>query len=123
MTFEDRQRPGSEMTLEEIPTSPAPRQEGAKGPGPAGSPLEDGSPAKDDGQVAIEHERIDRVANLVVTEGEIFKEKTKVKHVFVDGRWFEVHEAPSGEKGGEKKPPTNPDEKAGSFEEDAGANR
>src|ERR1700726_2413802 len=67
MTFEDRQRPGSEMTLEEIPTSPAPRQEGAKGPGPAGSPLEDGSPAKDDGQVAIEHERIDRVANLVVT--------------------------------------------------------
>jgi stearoyl-CoA desaturase (Delta-9 desaturase) len=67
MTFEDRQRHGREMTLEEIPTTPAPRQKGAKGPGPPGSPVEDGSPAQDDGQVAIEHERIDRVANLVVT--------------------------------------------------------
>jgi imidazolonepropionase-like amidohydrolase len=64
-----------------------------------------------------------KIANLVVTEGEIFNEKTKVKHVFVDGRWFEVHEAPPGEKGGEKKPPTNPDDKAGSFEEGAGVNR
>src|ERR1700676_4875184 len=55
MTFEDRQRHGREMTLEEISTTPAPRQQGAKGPG------------QDDGRVAIEHESIDRVANLVVT--------------------------------------------------------
>ena len=27
-----------------------------------------------------------KIANLVVTDGDIFNEKTKVKHVFVDGR-------------------------------------
>jgi hypothetical protein len=45
-----------------------------------------------------------KIANLVVTEGDIFNEKTKVKHVFVDGRWFEVHEEASPEKPGDKKP-------------------
>jgi imidazolonepropionase-like amidohydrolase len=45
-----------------------------------------------------------KIANLVVTDGDIFSEKTKVKHVFVDGRWFEVHEEPAPEKPGEKKP-------------------
>jgi len=44
-----------------------------------------------------------KIANLVVTDGDIFNEKTKVKHVFVDGRWFQVHEAPPPEKPGEKK--------------------
>jgi imidazolonepropionase-like amidohydrolase len=34
-----------------------------------------------------------KIANLVVTDGNIFDEKTKVKHVFVDGRRFEVREA------------------------------
>ena len=33
-----------------------------------------------------------KVANLVVTDGDLFDEKTKVKMVFVDGRRFEVHE-------------------------------
>lgn len=33
-----------------------------------------------------------KIANLVVTDGDLFDEKTKIKMVFVDGRWFEVHE-------------------------------
>ncbi len=33
-----------------------------------------------------------KIANLVVTDGDIFEEKTKVKMVFIDGRKFEVHE-------------------------------
>lgn len=45
-----------------------------------------------------------KIANLVVTDGELFGDKTRVKHVFVDGRWFEVHEEASPEKGGDKKP-------------------
>jgi adenine deaminase len=45
-----------------------------------------------------------KIANLVITDGDIFNEKTKVKHVFVDGRWFEIHEEAAPEKPGEKKP-------------------
>jgi imidazolonepropionase-like amidohydrolase len=44
-----------------------------------------------------------KIANLVVTDGDIFNEKTKVKHVFVDGRWFVIHEETPPEKSGEKK--------------------
>jgi imidazolonepropionase-like amidohydrolase len=44
-----------------------------------------------------------KIANLVVTDGDIFNEKTKVKHVFVDGRWFPIHEEAPPEKPGEKK--------------------
>jgi Amidohydrolase family len=44
-----------------------------------------------------------KIANLVVTDGDIFGEKTKVKHVFVDGRWFEVHEEPAADKPGDHK--------------------
>ena len=44
-----------------------------------------------------------KIANLVVTDGDIFNEKSKVKHVFVDGRWFVIHEETSPEKSGEKK--------------------
>jgi imidazolonepropionase-like amidohydrolase len=44
-----------------------------------------------------------KIANLVITDGDIFKEKTKVKHVFVDGRWFVIHEETPPEKPGEKK--------------------
>jgi hypothetical protein len=48
-----------------------------------------------------------KIANLVVTDGDIFNEKTKVKHVFVDGRWFQIHEEETPpEKPGDKKPPT-----------------
>ena len=44
-----------------------------------------------------------KIANLVVTDGDIFNEKTKAKHVFVDGRWFVIHEEAPLEKPGEKK--------------------
>jgi Amidohydrolase family len=44
------------------------------------------------------------IANLVVTDGDLWNEKTKVKHVFVDGRWFEIHEPSPTEKPDEKKP-------------------
>jgi len=33
-----------------------------------------------------------KIANLVVTDGDLFEEKTKVKMVFVDGRRFEIRE-------------------------------
>jgi hypothetical protein len=33
-----------------------------------------------------------KIANLVVTDGDLFAEKTKVKFVFVDGRKFEIRE-------------------------------
>jgi len=50
-----------------------------------------------------------KIANLVVTDGDLFAEKTKVKMVFVDGRRFEVHEpekpkdAPKGDMTGKWK--------------------
>ncbi|HTS12313.1 MAG TPA: amidohydrolase family protein [Candidatus Limnocylindrales bacterium] len=49
-----------------------------------------------------------KIANLVVTDGDIFNEKTKVKDVFVDGKFFEIHAEASPLKpphgGGEQKP-------------------
>jgi imidazolonepropionase-like amidohydrolase len=33
-----------------------------------------------------------KIANLVVTDGDLFEEKTKIKMVFVDGKRFETHE-------------------------------
>ncbi len=33
-----------------------------------------------------------KIANLVITDGDLFEEKTKIKMVFVDGRRFEVRE-------------------------------
>jgi hypothetical protein len=33
-----------------------------------------------------------KIANLVVTDGDLFNEKTKIKDVFVDGMRYEVHE-------------------------------
>ncbi len=33
-----------------------------------------------------------KIANLVVTDGDLFEEKTKIKMVFVDGQRFEAHE-------------------------------
>ena len=44
-----------------------------------------------------------KIANLMVTDGDLFNDKTKVKHVFVDGRWFEIHEEAPAEKPGEGK--------------------
>jgi imidazolonepropionase-like amidohydrolase len=34
-----------------------------------------------------------KIANLVVTDGDLFAEKTKIKYVFVDGKKFEIKEA------------------------------
>ena len=36
-----------------------------------------------------------RIANLLVTEGDIFDNAMKVKHVFIDGRMVPVDEAPA----------------------------
>lgn len=36
-----------------------------------------------------------RIANLLVTEGELFDERMKVKHVFVDGRLVQIDDAPA----------------------------
>ena len=33
-----------------------------------------------------------KIANLVITAGDLFDEKTKIKYVFVDGRRFTIHE-------------------------------
>jgi imidazolonepropionase-like amidohydrolase len=43
-----------------------------------------------------------KIANLVIADGDLFAEKTKVKHVFVDGRHFEIHEVEMPHKPGEK---------------------
>lgn len=55
-----------------------------------------------------------KIANLVVTDGDIFGEKTKVKHVFVDGKWFEIHE---------EAPAAKPDEKKSGGDDDLGGAR
>jgi imidazolonepropionase-like amidohydrolase len=36
-----------------------------------------------------------KIANVLVTEGDLFDEKMKVKHVFVDGRQVNIEEAPA----------------------------
>jgi imidazolonepropionase-like amidohydrolase len=58
-----------------------------------------------------------KIANLVIADGDLFAEKTKVKHVFVDGRHFEIHEVEMphkpGEKPGEPSPAPNDDPEVG----------
>jgi hypothetical protein len=50
-----------------------------------------------------------KIANLVVTDGDLFEEKTKIKMIFVDGRKYEPHEpekpkdAPKGDMTGKWK--------------------
>ena len=50
-----------------------------------------------------------KIANLVITDGDIFAEKTKIKFVFVDGRRYTIHEpekpkdAPKGDLTGKWK--------------------
>ena len=52
---------------------------------------------------------VGKIANLVVADGDLFEEKTKVKFVFVDGRKFEIREpekpkdAPKGDMSGKWK--------------------
>ncbi|HEV2298384.1 MAG TPA: amidohydrolase family protein [Candidatus Acidoferrales bacterium] len=46
-----------------------------------------------------------KIANLVVTDGDLFNEKTKIKDVFVDGMRYQVHEeAPPSPPGAPAKP-------------------
>ncbi|MFZ0639446.1 MAG: amidohydrolase family protein [Candidatus Acidiferrales bacterium] len=46
-----------------------------------------------------------KIANLVVTDGDIFGEKTKIKDVFVDGMRYQIHEEASpGPPGGKPMP-------------------
>lgn len=46
-----------------------------------------------------------KIANLVVTDGDLFGEKTKIKDVFVDGMRYEIHEEPPpGPPGGKPMP-------------------
>lgn len=46
-----------------------------------------------------------KIANLVLTDGDIFGEKTKIKDVFVDGMRYQIHEeAPAGPPGGKPMP-------------------
>jgi imidazolonepropionase-like amidohydrolase len=40
-----------------------------------------------------------KIANLVITDGDLFEERTQVKHVFVDGRMI-VLDAPAPQRGG-----------------------
>ena len=41
-----------------------------------------------------------KIANLVVTNGDIFEDATQIRHVFVDGRMLVVEEAPAAPRGG-----------------------
>jgi imidazolonepropionase-like amidohydrolase len=52
-----------------------------------------------------------KIANLVVTDGDIFNEKTKIKDVFVDGMRYEIHaETPPGPPGDSRPPMRQSDE-------------
>jgi len=41
-----------------------------------------------------------KIANVLVTEGDLFDERPRIKHVFVDGRMLAVEEAPQGPQRG-----------------------
>ncbi len=41
-----------------------------------------------------------KIANLVVTDGDLFNDQTKIRYVFVDGRRVRIEETPAGGRGG-----------------------
>ena len=42
-----------------------------------------------------------KIANVIVTDGDLFDEKTRMRYVFVDGRWITIEEPPAeGRRGG-----------------------
>lgn len=41
-----------------------------------------------------------KIANLVVTNGDLFEEGTQIRHVFVDGRMLVIEDAPAAPRGG-----------------------
>lgn len=51
-----------------------------------------------------------KIANLVVADGDIFAERTKLKMVFVDGRKYDVRETPPQEREGGAERPTPTEE-------------
>jgi imidazolonepropionase-like amidohydrolase len=45
-----------------------------------------------------------KIANLVVSDGDIFAEKTKIKDVFVDGRRYQIRQHPAAQAPGDAQP-------------------
>jgi imidazolonepropionase-like amidohydrolase len=43
-----------------------------------------------------------KIANVIVTDGDLFEERTRVKHVFVDGRMVAVDDSPRPERRGDR---------------------
>ncbi len=41
-----------------------------------------------------------KIANLVITNGDLFEDATQIRHVFVDGRLIVIEEAPAAPRGG-----------------------
>ncbi len=64
-----------------------------------------------------------KIANLVVTDGDIFGEKTKVKDVFVDGNWFAIHEEVPPPKSDDQKPADEDEAGAAASRETEGVGR
>jgi len=60
-----------------------------------------------------------KIANLVITDGDLFNEKTKIKEVFVDGQRFKIREP---EKPKEPEKPGEPPKSAASDSFNAGGN-
>ncbi len=57
---------------------------------------------------------VGKIANLTVTDGDLFAEETKVKMVFVDGRKIEIREKEKPERGeGDEEAPAESDRKRG----------
>jgi hypothetical protein len=48
-----------------------------------------------------------KIANLIVTDGDLLNEKTKIKHVFVDGRQFEMKKEPEKPSASGDRPSVN----------------
>lgn len=65
---------------------------------------------------------VGKIANLVLADGDLFAEKTKVKHVFVDGRHFEIHEIekPRKRSGAEGEKPEDPEPEISGAEGEVG---
>jgi imidazolonepropionase-like amidohydrolase len=61
-----------------------------------------------------------KIANLVVTDGDLFNEKTKIKEVFVDGRRFKIREP---ERPKEPEKPGEPPKKIEAGESSAAADK
>lgn len=50
---------------------------------------------------------VGKIANLVVADGNLFEEKTKIKHLFIDGREIELKQAPERPGASDEQPAVN----------------